>query len=242
MKAIIRRTIKDVRAGVRRRLYAGNEKQCPVCGFNARRFLPFGIVPRPQAQCPSCNSLERHRFVWLFLQSRSLLSPALDKPLLHVAPEACLEAHFRRSFGSAYLTADLFKPADVHMDITAIQYPDESFGQIYCSHVLEHVLDDRKAIREMYRVLTPGGWAILNVPITAPVTDEDPTVTDPAERLRLYGQEDHVRRYGPDYIDRLTEVGFHVEEFIAGALLTKTELDRYAIPGDERLIFCTKEA
>src|SRR5262249_12426105 len=77
-------------------------------------------------------------------------------------------------------------------------------------HVLEHVPDDRRAMREFYRVLKPGGWAILLVPITVERTFEDPAVVDPAERLRLFGQEDHVRRYGPDYGDRLSEAGFAV--------------------------------
>ena len=110
------------------------------------------------------------------------------------------------------MTADLFNPrVMVSMDVTNIRYPNHSFDVIYCSHVFEHVVDDRKAMREFRRVLKPGGWAILNVPITVERTFEDPTVIDPAERLRLFGQDDHVRCYGPDYVDRLREAGFTVE-------------------------------
>jgi SAM-dependent methyltransferase len=93
--------------------------------------------------------------------------------------------------------------AMVRMDITDIQYPKDTFDVIYCSHVLEHVVDDRKAMREFHRVLRPDGWALLLVPITVEKTFEDPSVTDPEERLSVFGQEDHVRCYGPDYVERL---------------------------------------
>jgi len=109
------------------------------------------------------------------------------------------------------------------MDITDIKHPDDSFDVIYCSHVLEHVPDDRKAIREFRRILKPGGWAILNVPVTAEATMEDPAVTSPEERLRLYGQHDHVRRYGPDYEDRLREAGFKVTRTAPGDMLGEAE-------------------
>jgi SAM-dependent methyltransferase len=104
------------------------------------------------------------------------------------------------------------------MDITDIHYPDNSFDVIYCSHVLEHVTDDRKAMRELARVLKPGGWALIAVPfffapgktVFRDRTFEDPKVTTPAEREGVYGQNDHVRAYGLDFPDRLRESGFDV--------------------------------
>jgi ubiquinone/menaquinone biosynthesis C-methylase UbiE len=117
----------------------------------------------------------------------------------------------------------------IKVDITAIQMADHTFDAIYCSHVLEHVPDDRRAMREFCRVLKPGGWAILLVPITAQKTFEDPTVVDPAERLRLFGQEDHVRRYGPDYIDRLTAAGFEALEINVSDLFSNEEARRMGI-------------
>lgn len=158
-----------------------------------------------------------------------------------MAPEPCLERHLRRSLGSGYLTADLLDArVDVRMDLTDIQYPDGTFDVIYCSHVLEHIPDDRKAMRELYRVMAPGGWGMINVPITAPVTDEDPSVTDPAERLRRFGQEDHVRSYGPDYYDRQREAGFQVEVTSARDLAGTAELERYGIPITEEVCICRK--
>jgi ubiquinone/menaquinone biosynthesis C-methylase UbiE len=110
------------------------------------------------------------------------------------------------------MTADLHSPAMVKMDITNIQFPDETFDVVYCSHVLEHVPDDRKAMREFYRVLKSNGWAVLLVPIIVEKTFEDPSIDKPKDRLRLFGQSDHVRKYGRDYVDRLRESGFSVSK------------------------------
>jgi SAM-dependent methyltransferase len=149
--------------------------------------------------------------VWLYLANKTDLFDGRPKKVLHVAPERCLQPLFSRSLGQGYLTADLAKNrAMVQMDITKIDHADGSFDVIYCSHVLEHVLEDRQAMREFYRVLRPGGWAILLVPITVERTFEDPTIVSPRDRLRVFGQEDHVRRYGPDFVDRLRETGFDV--------------------------------
>jgi SAM-dependent methyltransferase len=149
--------------------------------------------------------------VWLYFQQLTALFDNQPKTMLHVAPESCLVQQLRDRLGATYITADLLDSrVMVQMDITAIPYPDASFDVIYCSHVLEHIPDDRKAMREFRRVLKPDGWAVLTVPITADTTIEDPVIVDPAERLRLFGQADHVRRYGPDYVDRLRDAGFAV--------------------------------
>jgi SAM-dependent methyltransferase len=162
--------------------------------------------------------------------------------MLHVAPELCFEPKLKQSLGENYLTADLFHPrAMIKMDITNIEYPPESFDVIYCSHVLEHVQDDRKAMREFHRTLKSDGWAILNVPINAEQTFEDPTITDPNERLKAFGQEDHVRRYGPDYADRLRESGFKVEIIRVNDLVNGDEANRMGLtPASGEIYFCTK--
>jgi predicted SAM-dependent methyltransferase len=162
--------------------------------------------------------------------------------MLHVAPESCLEPTFRKQLGDDYLTADLFNPlAMVKMDITDIQYPDESFDVIYCSHVLEHVVDDRKAMSEFYRVLKSDGWAILLVPITAETTYEDPSIVAPVERLKHFGQDDHVRRYGHDYVDRLRDAGFNVSVIEASDLCRQSELVQMGLTSASgEIFFCTK--
>jgi SAM-dependent methyltransferase len=218
------------------------DRWCPICGDTPSKFQQFGLDPREDAYCVSCGALERHRFLWLFLKRMTNLFDGKSHKMLHVAPERCLESRFRKFLGQDYITADLINPAAmVKMDVTDIQYPDEFFDVVYCSHVLEHVPDDKKAMHEFYRVLKQDGWAILLVPISASNTIEDPTITDPKERLRLFGQEDHVRRYGPDYVNRLREAGFLVRVYEVNDLFKKSERIRMGLtPASGDIYFCTK--
>lgn len=150
--------------------------------------------------------------------------------MLHVAPEAKLAERLQSAPNLDYLSGDLDPThAMVQMDLTDIQYPDNTFDAIYCSHVLEHIPDDRRAMRELYRVLKPGGWAIIHAPIQRKTTIEDPSITTPQGRLRAYGQSDHVRSYGEDYVDRLRESGFDVtiEKFIDG--FSDAEVERLGL-------------
>ena len=228
-------SIKELRYPIGRRF-------CPVCNASFRAFRSAGNPLRRDAQCPACGALERHRLLWLYLKSRTNLFDGVPKKVLHVAPEICLENKLRAELGKDYVTADLENSrAMVKLDITDITYRDGYFDVIYCSHVLEHVPDDRKAMREFYRVLNPNGWAILLVPITAEVTFEDASVVSPQERLRLFGQEDHVRQYGPDYIDRLKECGFRVQVTTVQEMGSSEEVTRMGLTsasGD--IFFCTK--
>jgi SAM-dependent methyltransferase len=217
--------------------------ECPVCGTIAAGFKPFGLVrSQPERQCPSCGSLERHRGVWLYFQERTNL---FTEPvhMLHIAPEMFLARRLGARDNIDYLTADLDPDrAMVTMDITDIQYPDDTFDVVFASHVLEHIPDDELAMRELRRVLRPGGWAILQVPIYGPKTREDPSVVDPAERERLFGQDDHVRMYGNDgeYERRLTRSGFDVkvDRFVADMAPAKAR--RYRLSQIEDIYFCTK--
>jgi SAM-dependent methyltransferase len=224
-------------------LYLGKGRHCPVCEKESRKFRTFGIVPRKDAQCVHCGSLERHRFIWIYFKKMTNLFDETSKRILHVAPERCFIPKLKKQFGQNYVTADLTNPrADVKMDITDIEYPDEYFDVIYCSHVLEHVQEDRKAMSEFYRVLKKGGWAILLVPITTDKTFEDPSIVDPAERLRVFGQSDHVRMYGTDYIERLREAGFTVSVSYLSEIVDKKDLVRMGLTAESGEVFyCTKE-
>jgi SAM-dependent methyltransferase len=215
-RALSRRQLQAVRrakAGLRRRVarvrYGGGDRFCPVCETPIRTFIPFR--GRSQARCPICESLERHRLIWLYLRARTDLFDGRAKSLLHVAPEPELSARLATVRHLRYVTADLAPHAMVQLDVTRVPFADESFDVIYASHVLEHVEDDTGAMREFRRVLRPGGWAILQVPMfPLPVTLEDPAVRTPEDRERVYGQWDHVRMYGRDYADRLGQAGFGV--------------------------------
>jgi SAM-dependent methyltransferase len=242
MQAITSWLPKWVKEPLKRVFYYGNGRFCPICGKSSRRFQHFGKVPRKDAMCPNCNSLERHRLLWLYLSRKTDLFDGKPKKMLHVAPEQCLEPKFKELLGDSYLTADLFNPrAMIKMDITDINYGDQSFDVIYCSHVLEHVLDDKKAMREFFRVLKNDGWAILLAPISAEKTLEDPAIVEPEERLKIFGQEDHVRLYGPDYADRLREAGFKVKITGVDDLVQEGEATRMGLTQTSgEIYFCTK--
>lgn len=227
--APFRKLARSVRRKLTLLANAGSDRHCPICERSFRSFARAGYPARKDALCVNCGSLERHRLLWLFLKQRpELIRPGAMR-FLHVAPEPCIAEKLREASGPGYLSVDLMSDAMERMDICDIYYPDASFDAIYCNHVLEHVADDRKAMREFRRVLRPHGWAIILVPVTADRTFEDPSITDPTERLRLFGQEDHVRCYGPDYVDRLREAGFDVQVFLPSDLFSPEEITRYGL-------------
>ena len=174
---------------------------------------------------------------WLWLPRATDLFDGRTKRVLHVGPngpEYMISRLLQRVPSLEYVGADLdSRRAPVRMDIRSIDYPDDFFDVILCSHVLEHVDEDRKAIAEFFRILDPGGWAILQVPITAENTVEDTSVSDPEERARRFGQFDHVRRYGKDYKDRLEEVGFVVEMLPGSQIFSREELAGSELLADE---------
>ena len=144
--------------------YKGRGAECPVCGAKYRKFMPYGYVqPRPNALCPKCLSLERHRLLWLYLTRETDLLTAFPRTL-HIAPEVCIMRHLKPHFKShpgQYVTADLESPlADLHFDVQQIPLADGSVDVVICNHIMEHVADDRRAMRELHRVLKPGGWEI----------------------------------------------------------------------------------
>jgi SAM-dependent methyltransferase len=177
----------------------------------------------------------------MFFQRETELFDSRPKRLLHFAPEPAIAGRLRAIDNLDCVTADLLDPnVSMSVDIANMpSVPDASFDFLYCSHVLEHVADDRKAIRECARVLKPEGRAVFMVPITASVTYEDPSIADPRERERLFGQHDHVRRYGPDFRGRLKDGGFDVRVFSANEVVGLRRR-RYAIGRDEGPIYYCK--
>ena len=228
-------------------LYLGKGKQCPLCGCQRRKFLPYGYVTsRENALCPNCLSLERHRLLWLWLVRESDIgrgAMALPK-MLHIAPEVALMRKFKKMYASTpdrYVTADLESPlADMHFDVQQIPLEDESFDAIICNHIMEHVEDDGKALRELYRIMRRGGWGVILSPVELEreKTFEDDTITDKAERTRIFGQYDHRRIYGRDYAERLRAAGFEVYDIDYKNELSKAEQELYALPADHLYIVC----
>jgi SAM-dependent methyltransferase len=209
--------------------YAGLRYQCPICGWRLRRLrTSSGPFPAPDSVCPACGSLERHRLLWLYLREQGDL---FEKRLrvLHVAPEPCFERRLRPRPNLDYTSVDLEPGAAMHAaDLTDLPFEDAAFDRVLCIHVLEHVHDDLAALRELHRVLAPGGQAIVMVPLLGEKTIEDPAAP-PAERLRRFGQADHVRLYGADLTDRLAAAGLNPHRDGFGARLTPEQIRRHRL-------------
>lgn len=211
-------------------------RDCPICDYSGL-FQSFGRPPRLDARCPSCGSLERHRLFWLWYTAHD---DQVRVPILHFAAEPVLERKFRAAYTThpdGYRTADLYASADLRLDIEHLDLPAESIATVICNHVLEHV-NDRKALAEMHRVLCVDGTAILSVPIAegCAQTYENPNVTDAAMRELHFGQADHVRYYGHDFRDRLTDAGFTFDEVIS----QDEDVVKYGLIRGEKFFICRK--
>lgn len=228
---------KRIKRKLLAKLLNGNNVECTICGSTYSSFFPY--LNRANAQCPSCGSLERTRLIYYFIRENKLIKPGTK--MLHIAPEQCLYDVFKQQLGSDYLPADKFEegysyPADtLNMDITAITLKEGSVDVVMAIHVLEHVQDDAKALREIYRVLRKGGVAILQVPFDADrgVTYEDETISTPADRKMHFGQTDHVRIYGRDYINRFIAPGFSIEYAEFANCLDEQLKERYVFKKEE---------
>lgn len=222
----------------------GNKYEDPIDGKSFRAFLPYGYEnPRENVLSPSTLSLERHRLLWLYLQSET---PFFKAPLrvLHFAPEQAFYKRFKKQKNLDYITTDLNSPlADVKADICNLPFDDNDFDVILCNHVLEHIPDQEKALSELFRVLKPGGWGIFQVPqdLKRDKTFEDPSITDKKERQKVFGQYDHVRVYGRDYFDILRKAGFSVESVDFTSALEPGLIERYRLARGELIPLVRKQ-
>ncbi len=216
----------------------GNKYTDPIDGNSYRKFLPYGYEKiRENVLAPGTLSLERHRLFWLYLTNETSFF-AEKLRVLHFAPEQAFLKRFRKLKNITYTTTDLNSPiADVKADICNLPFNNNSYDFIICNHVLEHIPDHTKAMKELYRVLAPKGTAILQVPYdrNRKKTFEDNSITDPKERAAIFGQYDHVRIYGMDYFDKLKSVGFDVAAVDYTAQLSQAEIEKYRLPKGELL-------
>ena len=229
--------------------FFGFRYQCNFCKGHFRRLFPTGLKNDialsligggyRYSLCPRCHSSDRERLIyWYVANKTNILRSQETVTLLHIAPEKNLEKVFKTSFNIEYINGDInLLAADRKIDITDINFGDNYFDFIICNHVLEHTQDDKKAMRELFRVLNPGGFAILQVPISKKLTEtfEDFSITSPEEKEKHFGQKDHVRIYGKDYKERLENVGFGVELYDIKKDLSAEEIKRYGLNMEEIL-------
>lgn len=206
---------------------------CPVCRHTLKYFKPFPpqmmeslakheyahaffrteTLNFTQYMCPICGASDRDRLYMLYFIRRFQTG---SWRFIDFAPSRALSNVLRTMGGVTYRSADLFDPrADDKVDITDIPYVDGSVDAFLCSHILEHVPDDRKALSELYRILRPGGFGIIMVPLVDGIeqTLENPLIQSAEDRWKWYGQDDHVRQYAKgDFVRRIEAAGFNVAQ------------------------------
>jgi len=244
-------------------IYKGNKYHCPYCKHDFRKMLAdgehlaviqkyqiIGSGYRDNCTCPRCYAKDRDRLIHLYLERNTKIFTTPHR-LLHIAPEAWLKElfqsmpniHYTNGVKDAESMGYYYGRRTRDLDITDLEMKDNFYDAIVCNHVLEHIPDDIKAMKEIYRVLKPGGWAILQIPYSALLenTFEDHTIDSPSERAKFFGQFDHVRIYGKDYTDRLEFVGFSVERFNPiNEDWGKEYIEKYALNTKEDLFIAHK--
>jgi predicted SAM-dependent methyltransferase len=250
LKASINKVFNRFRFFLYNYLIRGDNFYCLFCGANFRTTLPTGLDNpiantlvgggRRKVLCPRCKSNDRERLIYYYLKTETnFLKSNKQYNVLHIAPENNLRKIFSQKQNFNYYPGDLRpKNRDFKLDITNLsQFKNNYFDLIVCSHVLEHVPNDKQAMKELYRVLKPNGVAILQVPISRILkkTYEDFSIVTPKERLKAFGQRDHVRIYGQDYVQRLKVAGFDVEEYKISETLSRELIKKYCLNFEEVL-------
>lgn len=244
-----------------RGIHRGDGLVCNFCGKSSKSFLESGndfpilekwavqsTGKRNNALCPNCDSKDRERTLKFFLERNTKLfdnktQKNKQHKILHIAPEKELSQLLKKQFKDNYVSGDLDpEAADQKIDITKIDFSENSFDAIICNHVLEHIPKDNQAISELYRVLKPGGFAILQVPISfnTAKTIEDFAITSPAGREEAFGQFDHVRIYGRDYVNRLEQGGWEVRLYYPEDFISEAAIQQYALIEGEPIFYCEK--
>ena len=236
------------------------EPECPLCNFKTKKFLPGGLNKevlkkykvigagfRKNKFCPKCGSKDRERHLYLYikLRERFFSNKKLIK-VLHIAPEKCLSKKIKKMKNSDYYAIDLNELlGSVKMDIKNMNFNNDYFDYIICLHVLEHIEDDVKAMKELFRVLKKNGILFLMVPFSLTIKSsiEDKKIKSPNEREKKFGQADHIRIYSKkDFLERLNKSGFKISEESLDKLYGKEIIRKYALIKGEKIFVCKKRS
>ena len=229
----------SIKYKIRKYFYYGREFYCPCCENFIRKFAPFGIPKRENAECPFCYVMERHRIFFLFLKKKTNFFTEKLK-VLDFGPEYYLQKIFKSMPNLSYISADLNPDyAMLQMDISNINFDDNTFDLIICICVIEHVIDDRKALNELFRVLKPGGRAYIYVPINYELQETIELLTE--DQKTHHNKDFHVRDYGVDLIDHLRNTGFNVETIHNKQGINPYRIDLYGLMNCEEAIYLSSK-
>lgn len=231
------------------------DRICILCENKFDEFLPGGIDEeifkkhhiigggyRENCVCPCCGSGDRERWLYYVLKNKTDISEISGR-VLHFAPERAVTEYIKQNEKIDYYTCDIVPGRAMHIvDMTDIQYRDDTFDYVICNHVMEHIIDERRAVSEIKRVLKKNGKWIFSFPICTDMkTYEDKTIVTPEERLKEYGQEDHVRLYGYDYVDRFQSYGLDLKVLSPENELDDESIKRYGFIKDDVIIIAQKK-
>lgn len=236
-------------------LSSSGEKHCILCGNDVNEFLPAGIEEdifkqhhiigggyRNNCICPCCGSGDRNRWLYYVIKNKTNISNMYGR-ILHFAPEREIVKYIKENPNIDYYTGDIKPGRAMHVtDITDIQYKDDTFDYVICNHVMEHIPDEEKAVYEIKRVLKQSGKWIFSFPICTDMkTYEDKSITLPDERLKAYGQKDHVRLYGYDFAERFEKFGLRLQIYTPQNELDNMQIDKLGFIKDDIIIIAEKQ-
>ena len=255
------RIARDPRRWLRWKFHSvGRSRCCYICRNTFGRFFRFrggwkSVSPFIRElknvgsdienfQCPYCSCHDRDRHLVMYFDALQLWERMKDATVLHFAPEENIEIRIEKEKPRVYVKADLSPgKSDIQkIDVTDIPFSDCHFDFIICNHVLEHVLEDRLALSELFRVLKPGGWAVLQTPFSTLLANSfcDPAIDSDDLRKFFYGQEDHVRVYGRDLFSKIGEAGFTLHLKKHDDILSEQDYFYYGVNPKEDLILATR--
>jgi SAM-dependent methyltransferase len=257
--------MKGLKTAIRKIRYSGSNYYCPVCNYNAAKFIDGGVKSavfekydvvgggfRKNLICPSCLSSDRERLMYLFVEKTlkeiKQANNNAKVSIMHLAPEHQISAWLLKQPGVEYTAGDKFTKGyeypdyTIDLDILKMPFEDNKFDLLICNHVLEHIPDDMAAMKEIQRVLKKGGIAVLQVPLAygLETTAENPAVVSEAEREEKYGQYDHVRLYGLDYSKRLEKTGFKVVITSPNEFINANNMNKYSVNAKENVYSAIK--